>query len=572
MDFMAWFQPNDHEVENLSWQRRAWPLWCALALILLSLIPLIWSDLPLRDAAFRYIPMAEAFRDGDFTYAFHPRTGFLHTFIAGIFAWMLNCDGFLACKISSLLFMALAVFPLYGVMKQTYSRTAAEICAVAFVLASQLHRLTFSGLRDSHKTFLILLGAYALVLICRQRENRKAYLLLGAVAGLGMITRGDMVLLMTLLFFWGVLLEFKLKKFPWRSLAGGLLAAGLTLPSILLNWRIAGTAVPDVHFDRIFMQLFHRHPVPADTLLIMAAGLAASLAAAWLVRRVMDLGFGRWLIGAVLAGIIVVIYWKVTSPNFYISDSLPTLFRSIIMGFFPVFAGFAVIGAVWRICRREWTEGDSFLAVLLIGYALQICFQILVCDGKLYVTPRYLMPAMPLELGWSIYGILSCWNLLSAPFRSRYPRLVRGVGILALILAAGGFLLDFYQPVIQAQSKKTKHERQILEHIANTIRSDYKGKAEVAPAIDLDRYIPRWSPGVLFLLYSEPLKKAIPDYSRITLSAYLAGGRIEINYDQADYVVERIPALGNRKTVPGLVLLDAVQWRKDQYRLWRIVK
>ena len=572
MDLKTWFQPQDPGEENLSWQRRAWPLWCFLAVVLLSLLPLIWSGLPQRDAAFRYIPMAEAFRDGDFAFAFHPRPGFLHSFISGIIAWIFNCDGFLACKISSLLFMALAAFPLYGVMKLSYSRAAAEICTAAFVLASQLHRLTCSGLRDSHKTFLILMGAYALILIYRQRENWKAYLLLGAMAGLGVITRGDMVLFMVLLFFWAMVLEFKLKGFPWRSLAGGLLAAALTLPVILLNWRFAGTAVPEVHFDRILMQLFHRHPAPADTLLIMAAGLAASLAAAWLVRRVIDLGFGWWLGGVLLAGIIVVVYWKVTSPNFYFGDPVPIYLRSIFMGFFPVFASCAVVGAVWRICRREWTTGDTLLAVLLFGHAFQICFQILVCDGKLYVTQRYLLPAMPLELGWAAYGVLAFWDFLSKPFREKFPRLVRVLGILAVILTAAGFLLDHFQPVFQARSEKTRRERVMLEHVANIIRTDYKGKGEAAPPLDLDTYVPRRSPGVLFLFYSEQLKRVIPDGGRIILAVYLAGGRIELTRDRADYLVERIPTWENRKTAPGLVLLTTVQGRKSQYRVWRIVK
>jgi len=290
------------------------------------------------------------------------------------------------------------------------------------------------------------------------------------------------------------------------------------------------------------------------------------------VRRVMDLGFGKWLACLVSAGLIGVICWKVTSPNFYLEETLPLYLRSVFMGFFPVFAVCAVIGAVWRICRREWTPGDSMLAVLLLGHALQVCLQILVCDGTLYVAPRYLLPAMPLELGWAIYGVLAFWNLLSSPFRGKYPRLVRGLGILALILTAGGFLLDFYQPVIKLLSEKTRSERQVLEHVARVIRSDYKGTAEVAPAINLAIYIPRRSPGIHFLCYSESRKKIIPDRSRISISAYLAGGRIEIDRDRADYLVERIASWENRKTAPGLELMDAVQWKKDQYRIWRIVK
>ena len=43
--------------------RRWWPVWCFLAIVLIAL-PAVFSDvLPQRDVAFRYAPMAEAFRE-----------------------------------------------------------------------------------------------------------------------------------------------------------------------------------------------------------------------------------------------------------------------------------------------------------------------------------------------------------------------------------------------------------------------------------------------------------------------------------------------------------------------------
>ena len=117
--------------------------------------------------------------DGDFIYAFHPRTGFLHTFTAGLFAWIFQCSGFTACKLSSLLFMGLCLFPLYALMKRVFSRTMAELCCFMFVVGSQLQRLAWSGLRDSHKAFLLIAAAYALILIYQERENWKGSLYLG---------------------------------------------------------------------------------------------------------------------------------------------------------------------------------------------------------------------------------------------------------------------------------------------------------------------------------------------------------------------------------------------------------
>ena len=156
---------NNQEEQTVSRLRSTWPFWCFAMLIILSQVLILADIFPQRDVACRYAPMADAFRTGDYIYAFHPRTGFLHSFTSGVTAWLLNCNGFLACKISSLLFMALGIFPLYGLMRRVYSRAMAEITTFIFVLASQLHRLAWSGLRDGHKSFLIILAVYALVLI-----------------------------------------------------------------------------------------------------------------------------------------------------------------------------------------------------------------------------------------------------------------------------------------------------------------------------------------------------------------------------------------------------------------------
>ena len=53
---------------NISPWRAAWPFWCFLVLVVLLLVPLFIDVIPQRDAAFRYAPMADAFREGDFTF------------------------------------------------------------------------------------------------------------------------------------------------------------------------------------------------------------------------------------------------------------------------------------------------------------------------------------------------------------------------------------------------------------------------------------------------------------------------------------------------------------------------
>ena len=556
---------------NISPWRAAWPFWCFLAFIVLSILPVSAEVIPQRDVAFRYAPMAEAFRDGDFIYAFHPRTGFLHTFTSGIICYLFRCDGFLACKISSLVFMGLGLFPLYAIMRRVYSRFMAEICTFIFVLASQLHRVSWSGLRDSHKTFLILLAAYSLILIFQEREKWTGYIWLGIAAGLGIVTRGDLVLIMTLLFFWGIVLELKLKKFPWRSVLGSIPAVMLTLPAIVLNWYLAGVAVPEIRFAWIFRKVMHRYPGITDSLPLIAVGLLAAFLAAWGVRVLVNAGFGKILSGICAAGLLALLVRQFFNPEFYLDDPVLIYLWSVFKGFFPVLAVAGLIGIGFRLYRKQWTCEESILAVILFGHAVLVCSQIILNDCTLYVSIRYLLPAVPLEFGWSVIGILSVWELLTRPFRMKYPQWIRRIGCIAFILAVGGFLLDFYNPVIEAHfSGKERRFLVEITKIAELVKQDYRGPAEFRPAVNPGLYIPKLNPAILFLAYRPKQKATLPDYSRVTEAAYLVKGRMTDNLNEAHYVIDKYSPLS--QLPPGLHLLGEAKLGKEKYRVWKKIK
>ena len=559
------------ENDNISPWRAAWPFWCFLVFIVLSILPVLSEVIPQRDVAFRYAPMAEAFRDGDFIYAFHPRTGFLHTFTAGIICYLFRCDGFLACKISSLLFMGLGLFPLYAVMRRVYSRFMAEICTFIFVLASQLHRVSWSGLRDSHKTFLILLAAYSLILIFQERDKLSGYIWLGIAAGLGIVTRGDLVLIMTLLFFWGIVLELKLKKFPWRSVLGSILAVMLTLPSIVINWYLAGVAVPEIRFAWIFRKVMHRYPGLTDSLPLIAVGLLAAFLAAWGIRVLVNAGFGKILSGICAAGLLALLVRQFFNPEFYLEEPVMSYMWSVFKGFFPVLAVAGLIGIGFRLYRKQWTCEESILAVILFGHAVLVCSQVILNECLLYISSRYLLPAVPLEFGWSVIGILSVWELLTRPFRMKYPQWIRRIGCIAFISTVGGFLLDFYNPVMDAHFSGKERRFQVeITKIAELVKQDYRGPAEFRPAVNPGLYIPKLNPAILFLSYRPKQKATLPDYSRVTEAAYLVKGRVADNLNEADYVIDKYSPLN--QLPPGLRLLGEAKLGKEKYRIWKKIK
>jgi len=559
------------ENDNISPWRAAWPFWCFLVLVAMVLIPVFIDVIPQRDVAFRYAPMAEAFRDGDFIYAFHPRTGFLHTFTAGVFAWLLQCSGFLACKLSSMLFIALPVFPLYGIMRRVYSRFMAEITTFIYVLASQLQRLGWSGLRDSHKCFLIILAGYALIVIYQQREKWSGYIWLGAAAGLGIVTRGDLVLYMSLLFFWGIVMELKLKKLPFRSICGSVLAVLLALPAIILNWYLAGVAVPEIRFAWLFRKLMNRYPGLADTLPLIGLSLIAAFLAAWALRRIHDAGFGKILGWLAAAGFLFLVVRQCCSEDFYLEVPIRVYIGSVVRGFFPVYGGAALIGLGFRLARKQWIREESILLTLLLGHAVLVCSQVILNDHFLYVSSRYLIPAIPLELGWSVTGVLVLWEFLTRPFRAGHPRLVQNVGYIAFAVAVCVFLHDFYQPVMREYMReKGRIYREGLARIAETIRNDYRGPAQFRPEVNPGQYIPKLNPAILYLSRDEKKQELRPDFRRQSISAFLANGRVTDKFHEADYVVEKYAE--NNRLPNGLLLLREVDLGKEKYRIWKRIK
>ena len=557
----------DQEEGTVSRLRAAWPFWCFVMLMLLSLVFILTDIFPQRDVACRYAPMADAFRDRDFAYAFHPRTGFLHAFTSGVIALLLNCNGFLACKISSLLFMGLGIFPLYGIMRRVYSRSMAEITTFAFVLASQLQRLAWSGLRDSHKSFLILLAGYALILIYQERKSWNGYIWLALAAGLGIVTRGDLMLFMSLILLWGISMEMKLKGFPWRGLSACILSVMLTLPAILLNWYFAGVAVPEIRFAWIFRKTMHRYPGLTDILVLIVLGIILAFLSAWLIYKIYNAGYGKILFWVVTVCVSAALIRRIFLTEFYFEISLLDYIWSIILGFFPVFVFTAVVGIGYRLLQKKWTREETILAAILFGHALLVCLQIIFNDGYFYISPRYLIPAMPLELGWSVLGIMSLWVLLAGWLKKDHPKLVQTLGYAAFIITICGFIIDFYVPLFQFANSKGRRTQTKMHQLISVIRNDYRGPEEFRPEVCPDYYISKRNLAIGYVAYHEKRKIMDITAERIIVSAYLAGGRPARNLKEAQYVVEKY---SDKNKIPAdWRLLDIIELGKRKYRIWK---
>ena len=565
------------EMQNMTtitpqpWWRKNLLLWCCLLLCVLNMPMLITDVIPDRDVMVRYAPMAEAFAKGNYLYAFHPRTGFLHTFTAGIIAKLSGLDGFTACKLSSMLFMMLAIFPLYSMTKRIFSRKIAEYSVLFYLICSQLQRLTTWGLRDSHKLFLLMLASYSLIRIYQDREKWGGYIWLAVSIGGGIITRGDMILYMGILFFWGMVMELKISRIPYRSFASSVIAACLTIPSIITNEKLAGMAVPEVRFSIIFEKIMHRLPGLTDTCIIALIVLVLCLIAAIITRKIIDLKYGYIFFLFIGAMYVLGLILLIVLPFYQLEYTDPDFIVSILKGYFPALLILAVIGIIFKIWKKEWTRADSILVILSFSHTVLIIGQVLIFDKYLFVSHRYLLPAAILEIPFAVYGLQCLWDFLTT-YQNRYlpPKLLRTVAILGVSALCIGMLIDLYAPILKASKpKQRKYEQESLK-MAEFIRNDYKGPKFAAPKIDPNHYVSNRRPVLYFIRFNEEKQSLFFDYGRITSLTWNAGGRWTIFPEEADYVIEKQTVY--YKPAPNMEKITEMNVGKATYNIWRVKK
>ena len=463
---------------------------------LLLMIPMVFLEqIPERDIAGRYAPMAEALVRGDWAYAFHPRIPMLHPVLAGIVAWITGCAGFTACKIVSALFYALSVFPAYILFKRLFGRETALLGALLTVLCSHLIRLGYFGLRESIKEFAILLAVCALILVYQNREKLSGYFL-GALACMMLITsRGDIVLYAILILLMFLFIDLRRNRrwhLPWRSVGAGILTLMLISPTLIYGYRTIGYPVPEARIGIVMSKVLpflynphasvklpgHEGPSDRTPPFEIASILTAS------PNTVMP-------------------KTPSTEPTI-ISSNVPfgvnremafAFASSVFDGFYPLFGIPALAIIILRIRKGQWKKEESIVLGALLVHTLIVTVQIMLFDHYLYVSTRYLTPAAPLLFGWSALFLIGAVQEL----RERFPRHVTPVrigvvaSVMALLLLADGWgslLKDFTSP-------EKSHKRQASRIIAAWLKNDFtNGRQYVPRQISWESYLVNKAPVV----------------------------------------------------------------------------
>lgn len=210
--------------------------------LLLATFTAILNPLPANDVVGRYAPAAESFAEGNWLYAFHPRFGVYFTAFAGFFVWLIGINGVIACKVVSILFFSISVFPLYKLFNSIWNNKIALQATLLYCLCSHLLRYAGNGVRDNGKTLALSLIGCGLVSFYKKDNSIKNILFFSLGCALLTVLRGEGALIALCCGIAGV---FLLKQ--WRPiLLGTAMFFLLISPQLVYNFIIIGYPVPEL--------------------------------------------------------------------------------------------------------------------------------------------------------------------------------------------------------------------------------------------------------------------------------------------------------------------------------------
>ena len=517
------------------------------------------EDIPFRDVAQRYAPMAEAFADGNWQFAFHPRIQPLSTVTGGVLAYIFQCDGFMGMKMASVIWQLGSLVLLFVLIKKVVPRPEWAAAATAALMA--IFPLTFhtaySGLRESGKTFALLLMALAIAEICRKPRQLTGCVLLGIGCGLAMLTRVEMIIVSVIVLLAGAIMAFRFECRYWKIALAPLIAGGFATVNLVLNYHVSGYAVPDVVFIKYLLKAGIKTVEILPALGITLAAVLLAVPAAWgLEKLTRKVKFIHCITTMMIVLVISTIYICCKTS----CKELPEYLQDIFIGFYH-FGGIFILLTIGYLayCKKLTADMKILLMVFSVNLAISILsFQL--GQGKLYISSRYIYPAMPLLLVFMVLGINEAYWLLR---KIKFGPAVYVNILLALVIAGifGGMFFHMYQPQLRERSRHKIRRQNILE-LTQLIRQDKINiKPSTRPAARTDVvYESCRSPKVFF---SEK-------GSKHSVAAYLAGGGMTAAPGRADYIAGyKLPKKFSRKVIR---IGSTVDRKGKVIYLWRVVR
>lgn len=513
-------------------------------------------EIPDRDVAARYAPMAEFFASGEWEYAFHPRIQMLQPLTGGIIAFLFKCNGFTALKIASMLWFIGGAFVCWKLFRELYKERSWVVVAatVFYLIFPYSMHVAYTGLRDSAKCTLLLLLAWALVKICHNVKQSSGYVLLGIGCFLSVICRADMILIGTVALFYGIVLECKEKKYPILSLIPIVIISVAYLFSSFINWYFSGHAMPDFRLAVVFTRLFNRPAQIADILLAVTVIMIFLVVVAKVTEKLIKkISVGYFVSIVLFLTFLISIYTGIKDPHHSVWEFL----ESFVKGCYHIVGILSLLVVFYRWYQKKLTTGEVVISLVFLANLFLNILPMQIFHKALYVSSRYLYPAVPLLAGFFVIGIFELYRILQKKFSLK---LCNAVLILICCTFCITFLFHANQPLLrQFTRKKNMQMRSGILKLASAIKNNYKGEKYRKGSFELHTYNSPKAPEVVFS----------DNDHKMTAAAYLAGGKNTNKIAGADFFVGKQYPKEFRQKVEFVALIN---FGKESLNLWRIIK
>lgn len=230
-----------------------WPVWAASAIAwaLALAVVAIWPAVA-NDTVNRFAPMAEAFADGNWREAFHPRFGLLFQAMSGTLVRLTGLNGLTACAVVSTGVWAFAAVLLFGLAERCLGRRAAWVAVILYLTAMTPFYWALRGVREPLRLLGTLLMIVGVLDVGCRGVSRKA--LLAASFGLAVLclSRCD-----TIVFAAVLGLAFAVRnRFRRETFALAAVGVAALQPMCMLVYAWTGWWVPMPHLVKFLVPCF----------------------------------------------------------------------------------------------------------------------------------------------------------------------------------------------------------------------------------------------------------------------------------------------------------------------------
>lgn len=527
------------------------PFILALLAILLLVPCIILNDIPQRDVACRYAPMAEAIADGDYLLAFNPRIPLLHPLLGGIVCRLFCCNGFLAVKICSMLCYALTLMPLMFLMRRLYGARVSFISGILYLGTVPLLRFAFSGLRESLKCLLLVVAALIAVKIWECRRDWRLYFIGGIMAFLMCMTRIEMIFCGAFFLLYLARLDVGEGIFPWRSLMAFCVATTGLLPVMFIYRKLNGRLILDSH-------LISFEKTGALFLFLCLAVLVVYLLC-YLWNMIPHQGRRRIVIGGIVLVFLGVLLKGIAAGLFRNPIADFYFLERCIEGMFSFMLPLVVVGVFVRLFTGEWSKEDNIVLIICIVHAASVIVPMVVLEDKILIHRRYLNPGIALALGWSAVGWSAIVDFLKlfCPFKVKRRHLKAFLLAIGIVVTTCFVIYPFNENLI---SESRREKRNVIRRFARAIRCQEEKDGRPECNRHFDRNL-----RVAVVIWNEG--GWTNSSKHVSVIPYLAGGCISNQWEGEKYLVRMMPLSEEQPAAEGRCL-DRVNGKKLIYEVY----